>query len=284
MDKILEISNVTKEYKGFKLDNISLSLDRGYIMGLVGTSGSGKTTTIKLIMNLLAKKSGSIKVFGLDNIEDEIAVKERIGFVYDENIYPLRLELSKIASLIAPFYKGWDQSVFDNYLKRFELDPSSRLYTLSKGMKTKFALAIALSHGAELIVMDEPTSGLDPVFRRELLNILQEVMQDGNTSILFSTHITQDLEKVADYITFMDKGRVILSDSYIDIIEKYRLVKGPAEVFKRNKDIEILGYTEGTFGAEGLCQNYEELQKRCGNELVMAKPGIEDIMYCITRQ
>lgn len=284
MEKILELSNVTKEYKGFKLDNISFSLDKGYIMGLVGTSGSGKTTTIKLIMNLLAKNSGNIKIFELDNVENEIAVKEKIGFVYDENIYPLRLELSKIANLIAPFYKTWDQSIFDNYLEHFELNPSAKLFQLSKGMKTKFSIAIALSHKAELILMDEPTSGLDPVFRRELLNILQDVIEDGNTSVLFSTHITQDLEKVADFITFMDKGKIILSDSYIDIIEKYRLVKGPKELFEANKDIKILGYKVGSFGAEGLCEDYLELEKRFGNEIVMAKPDIEDIMYCITKQ
>ncbi|QUH24977.1 ABC transporter ATP-binding protein [Serpentinicella alkaliphila] len=281
MDKILELLNVTKEYKGFKLDNISFSLDRGYIMGLVGTSGSGKTTIIRLIMNLLAKNGGHIKLFGLDNIENEQIVKEKIGFVYDENIYPVKLPLSHIGKLIAPFYKTWDQQTFDNYLYRFDLNPNSKIYELSKGMKTKFALAIALSHKAELILMDEPTSGLDPIFRRELLTILQEVIEDGNCSVLFSTHITQDLDRVADFITFIDRGKVILSDSYIDIIEKYRLVKAPKDFFDRNK-ANVIGIQYGSFGSEGLCLNRDDLNKH-EEDIIIAKPTIEDIMFYLSK-
>ncbi|SET52051.1 ABC-2 type transport system ATP-binding protein [Natronincola peptidivorans] len=283
MDKILELENVTKEYKNFKLDNISFSLEKGYIMGLVGPNGSGKTTTIKLIMNLLSKNSGEIKVFGLDNSLDEKAIKERIGFVYDDNIYPLGLKLSKIALLIAPFYKTWNQELFNQYMKKFQLDPQSSLEKLSKGMKTKFAIVMALSHKPDLIIMDEPTSGLDPIFRRELLEMLQEIIEDGNCSVLFSSHITSDLEKIADYITFMDKGRVVLSDTYVNIVENYRLVKASEEIIKKERN-KFLSYRCNSFGGEGLCKNWHSLQNEYPDKIVLEKPTIEDIMYYISKR
>lgn len=283
MEKILELKNVTKEYKNFKLDNVTFSLEKGYIMGLVGPNGSGKTTTIKLIMNLLSKGQGKISIFGLDNSLDEKEVKERIGFVYDDNIYPLRVKLSKIASLIAPFYKKWDQKLFDTYMERFQLDTNSTLEKLSKGMKTKFAIAMALSHRPELIIMDEPTSGLDPIFRRELLEILQDIIEDGNTSVLFSTHITSDLEKVADYITFMDRGKAVLSDTYVNIVENYRLIKGPEDIIMRNKSM-FLSFRSNNFGAEGLCKDWHSIKEKYSDKVVLEKPTIEDVMYYISKR
>ncbi|HPP36745.1 MAG TPA: ABC transporter ATP-binding protein, partial [Clostridiales bacterium] len=187
MDTVVEMKNVTKDFKNFRLDNVSLTLEKGYVMGLVGANGAGKTTIIKLIMNLLRKDSGSINVFGMDNQKFEKEIKQRIGFVYDENIYPEHLRLEKIGAVISSFYTNWNQERFIKYLKMFELDPKIRLSKLSKGMKMKFAIAVALSHDAELIIMDEPTSGLDPVFRREVLDLLHGIMEDGECSIIFSS-------------------------------------------------------------------------------------------------
>ena len=202
---MLEINNLSKEfYEGFKLDNISFKLEPGYIMGFIGPNGSGKSTAIKLIMNLLKKDSGEIKIFGKDNIKSEIEIKDRIGFVYDEPYFYDNLTINHMKNIIAPFYSKWDDDLFQKYLRDFELGNDYKIKKLSKGMKMKFALAIALSHHAELIIMDEPTSGLDPIFRREILDILHNIIQDENTSIFFSTHITTDLEKIADYITYIN--------------------------------------------------------------------------------
>lgn len=280
MEKILELKNVSKLTR---LYNLNFTLEKGYIMGLVGPNGAGKTSTIKLIMNLLNKHEGEVKIFGMDNVKDEVEIKQKIGFVYDENIYPTGLNLDQIAKGIAPFYNNWDQDLFLEYLQRFDLDRYSILKNLSKGMKTKFAIAMALSHKPELIIMDEPSSGLDPIFRRELLEILQEIIQEGNSSVLFSTHITSDLEKVADYITFMNKGKVIMSDSYFNITKNYRLVKATKEIIEAHKE-DMLGFKIAQYGAEGLTENWESLKDKYGEEIIVEKATIEEMLYYLTRK
>ena len=279
MEKILELKNVSKLTR---LYNINFTLEKGYIMGLVGPNGAGKTSTIKLIMNLLNKHEGEIKIFGMDNVKDEVEIKQRIGFVYDENIYPTGLNLDQIAKAIAPFYNNWDQNLFLEYLQRFDLDRYSILKNLSKGMKTKFAIAMALSHKPELIIMDEPRSGLDPILRRERLEILQENIQDGNSSVLFSTHITSDLEKVADYITYMNKGKVIMSDSYFNITNKYRLIKAAKEIIEAHKE-DMLGFKIAQYGSEGLTENWDKLKDKYGEEIIVEKASIEEMLYYLTR-
>lgn len=206
MDNILDIRGLCKSFKEFKLHNLTFSLPRGYIMGFIGPNGSGKTTTLKLIMNLLRPDAGEIRIFGQDHIAFEREVKQRIGFVYDESVFYEQLSIEHMTSLIRPFYRQWNQPLYEDYIRRFDLNPKQKIKTLSKGMRTKYALALALSHGAELLIMDEPTAGLDPVFRREMLDILLEVMQREENSILFSTHITSDLDRVADYIPSSTKG------------------------------------------------------------------------------
>src|SRR3712207_6287181 len=168
-------------------------------MGLIGVNGSGKSTTIKLIMNLLKKDSGEIKIFEKDNVTYEKEIKQRIGFVYNENYYYDNLTINEAKKILSPFYKNWDDKIFNNYINQFNLNPNKQIKQLSKGMKIKFSLAMALSHNADLILMDEPTAGIDPVFRREILDILNNFIQNENKSVFFSTHITTDLEKVADY-------------------------------------------------------------------------------------
>lgn len=278
MDNIIEFIDVSKSYEKFKLDNVSFSHKKGFVMGLVGANGAGKTTIIKLIMNLLKKQSGQIKVFGLDNVQHEKEIKEKIGFVYDENIYFENLKLKKIAELIAPFYKQWDWNAFRRYLNTFDLDEDIKLIKCSKGMKMKFAIAVALSHNAEFIIMDEPTSGLDPVFRRELLDILYEVIQNEERSILFSTHITSDLEKIADYITFLDKGKVVLSEAYSNIIDNYRIIKGPKGLEDRIDKSLLAGYQVSKFGFSALTGNVDKFSTDLGEEIIIEKPSIEDIM------
>lgn len=185
MNKILEVKNLKKEYKDFSVENISFQLDRGYIMGFIGPNGAGKSTTIKLIMNLIKKDAGDIKIFGMDNVRYEKEVKEKVGFVYDENYFYDHVNIETMKKIIAPFYKEWSDETFSKYLRTFDLDPKKKIKNLSKGMKMKFSLALALSHNAELIIMDEPTAGLDPVFRREILDILYDLIQDENKSVFF---------------------------------------------------------------------------------------------------
>lgn len=283
MDYILEVDDLNKKLgygdrNSFELEDVSFKLKPGYIMGFIGPNGSGKTTTIKLIMNLLKKDSGSIKIFGKDNVDFEKEVKDRIGFVYDQSNFYEELDMDEMTSIIAPFYNKWDEEVYQSYMKRFKLDGRQTIKSLSKGMKTKYALAIALSHHADLIVMDEPTSGLDPVFRREILEILQEVILDENKSIFFSTHITTDLDKIADYITYIDQGKIRLSQSKESLTDQYRLVKGGKEDLEKIGRENIIGIKESGFGFEGLIES--ELVKDYQNlDLVLDPPILEDIMY-----
>lgn len=284
MDKILEVNNLRKEYKYFTLNNISFSLQRGYIMGFIGPNGAGKSTTIKLIMNLIHRNQGTIKIFGLDNIKHEKEIKDRIGFVYDENYYYEELTMDTMKKIVVPFYSRWDDDAFNKYMKDFDLNPKKKIKELSKGMKMKFALAVALSHNAELIIMDEPTSGLDPVFRREILDILYSIIQDENKSIFFSTHITTDLEKIADYITFINEGSIVFSKTKDDIMESYGIVKGGLELLNDSSRKEFLGIRENAFGFEALTDDQNKVKKLFGDKVVIEKPSLEDIMVYMVRR
>ena len=276
---MLEINNLSKEFfMGFKLDNITFDLEPGYIMGLIGPNGAGKSTLIKLIMNLIKKDSGEIKIFGKDHIKFEKEIKDRIGFVYDESVFYENLSIEDMKNIIAPFYSKWDDIAFYDYLKKFDLGPLYIIKKLSKGMKMKFALSLALSHHAELIIMDEPTAGLDPIFRRELLDVLYDVVQDENKSIIFSTHITTDLDRIADYITYIKKGKLVFSDSKDEIMSTYKVVKGDTKDLNDNLRRKFLGLRETNIGFEGLTDNIEVIKNEISN-LVVERPTLEDIMY-----
>ncbi|WP_312906562.1 ABC transporter ATP-binding protein [Tissierella praeacuta] len=280
---MLEIKNLSKDFKKFKLNNISFKLEPGYIMGFIGPNGSGKSTTIKLIMNLLKKDSGEIKVFGKDHIQFEKEIKNKIGFVYDEFYFYEDLTIKQMKNIIGPFYKEWDDKLFNKYIEDFKLDPSQKIKRLSKGMKMKFSLAVALSHNADLIIMDEPTSGLDPVFRREILDILYNVIQDEKKSIFFSTHITTDLEKIADYITFINNGTIVFSRGKDEILESYGIVKGGNNLLDKDIRKEFIGLRETKVGFEGLVDNPQKLKRLFGSEVIIERPTLEDIMVYSVR-
>jgi ABC-2 type transport system ATP-binding protein len=280
---MLEIKNLSKDFKRFKLNNISFKLEPGYIMGFIGPNGAGKSTTIKLIMNLLKKDSGEIKVFGKDHIQFEKEIKNRIGFVYDEFYFYEDLTIKQMKNIIGPFYKEWDDKLFNKYIEDFKLDPSQKIKKLSKGMKMKFSLAVALSHNADLIIMDEPTSGLDPVFRREILDILYNVIQDEKKSIFFSTHITTDLEKIADYITFINNGRIVFSKPKDEILESYGIIKGGNNLLDKDIRKEFIGLRETKVGFEGLVDNPQRLKRLFGGEVIIERPTLEDIMVYSVR-
>lgn len=283
MDSILEVKNLTKKYKGFTLDNISFELPKGYIMGFIGPNGAGKSTTIKLIMNLIKKNSGEIKIFNLDNIKNQREVKQKIGFVYDENYFYEELNAIEMKKIVAPFYENWDDKAFNRYLLDFNLPKNKKIKELSKGMKMKYSLAMALSHNAELIIMDEPTSGLDPIFRREMLDVLYSIIQDENKGILFSTHITTDLEKIADYITFLDNGKIVFSGAKDDIVSNYSIVKGDKSLLDVDTKKEFVGISENSFGFEGLTSNNDRVKKLFKNNAVIEKATLDDIMVYTVR-
>lgn len=281
MENVLEISSLRKEYRGFTLKDVSFLLPRGYIMGLIGPNGAGKTTIIKLIMNLVCKHGGEIKVFGNDHIKDEVAVKARIGFVYDIPPFYEHLSLKQMKRIIAPFYDRWDEGIFNRFLQEFELDPRKKIKTLSRGMRMKFALAVALSHHADLIIMDEPTSGLDPVFRREFLEILSDLIQDEEKSVLFSTHITTDLERIADYITFIHKGEIVFSTSKEEVLENWGIVKAGKDLLQEENKSFLRGFRKSEFGFEGLTDNIDRAARHFGDGAVIDRASLEDIMFLI---
>lgn len=283
MENILELQNVRKTYKKFSLKDISFTLPGGYIMGLIGPNGAGKTTIIKLIMNLIRRDGGSISVFGKDIIKHEREIKANIGFVYDEPRFFLDVTLKNIKSAYAPFYEKWNDERFNSLVAEFQLPLKKKYKKLSRGQKTKFALALALSHDADLIIMDEPTAGLDTVFRRELLHKLSSLLQDERKSILFSTHITSDLEKIADYITFIDNGRIVFSLPREDVLDNWGIAKGGEELL--NKDLEHLFYRfhKTEFGVEALTPNIHKVHQHFNSHLVLEKANLEDIMYFFSK-
>lgn len=281
---MLKVKKLTKEFKNFKLKDVSFNLEPGYIMGFIGPNGSGKTTTIKLIMNLFKRDSGSIEIFGRDNIKFEKDIKNRIGFVYDESHFYEDLTIRQMKNIVAPFYTEWNEEIFQKYIKDFSLDDKLKIKKLSKGMKMKFSLSLALSHNADLIIMDEPTSGLDPIFRREILDILYEVIQDENKSIFFSTHITTDLEKIADYITFINDGQIVFSEIKDKILESYVIVKGGNELLNSKSRKEFIGIRETNIGFEALTNSKDNIKRIFKDKVIIEKPSLEDIMFYTIRR
>ena len=283
MTPVLEIKDLEKRYTGFSLDKISFTLEAGYIMGLIGPNGAGKTTTIKLIMNLLKRDGGEILLFGQDNIIEERKIKDRIGFIYEDNYYYEDLTLREMKGLIAPFYSSWDEKTYKGFLSDFGLPENKKIKELSKGMKVKFSLVIALSHNADLLILDEPTSGLDPLIRREVLDLLSALIQDENKAVLFSTHITSDLEKSADFITLLNDGKVVFTTAKDSLLDTYGIVKGPRELLAGEKNSLFIGTKENQFGFEGLVKDRIKARDLLGGKAVIEKPSLEDLIYYILR-
>ncbi|MEQ8763192.1 MAG: ABC transporter ATP-binding protein, partial [Planctomycetota bacterium] len=249
-----------------------------YVLGLIGPNGAGKTTLLKLILNLVSRDAGTIRVLGLDNIEDEIAMKRKIGFVFDETCFFGDGTLDRYRRAVAPFYPDWNDALFERLLEDFALPSRKKYKTLSHGMKTKFALALALSHGAELLILDEPTSGLDPVFRRDLLDRLADVLQDERRSVIFSTHIVTDLERIADYVAFIQKGRLVFCLPQDELIETWGIVKGGDEIVEAVPSELRRGLRRGTYGVELLTCDAAAARESVGQGAIVERASLEDIM------
>lgn len=279
MDSILEVKHVSKIYKDFVLRNISFQLPQGYIMGLIGVNGAGKSTLLKIIMDLVQKNNGDVVIFGKNTRDEMEDIKQDIGFVFDENHFYEHLTCEQMKRIIAPFYQNWDEAEYQNYMKMFELPSNKKIKVFSKGMKMKYSIAIALSHHAKLIVMDEPTAGLDPIVRRELLSVLQTVVMKEEVSVIFSTHVTADLERVADFITYIHEGRIFFSEEKDNLLERYVIVKGDQDLLDDEAKSLFVDVEIGALGFQGLSENAEEARFYFGEEAVFEKPTLDDIMY-----
>lgn len=281
----LEIEGLRKEYKDFTLKDVSFKIPPGYIMGLIGPNGAGKTTIIKLILNLAQRDAGEIKVFGLENIQNEVEVKSRIGFVHEVPTFYGYMKLEQMKSIIARFYRKWDDTLFHKLCQEFDLPLNKTVNKLSRGMKMKFSLALALSHEADFILMDEPTSGLDPVFRRELLERLSGLIQDEKKTVLFSTHITSDLERTADNITYIQDGEILFSATKDELFENWAIIKAGNDILDDNIESFFQGIRKTSLGFKALTNRAKEARRiLSGQEAVIEKASLDEIMFFLGRR
>ena len=274
---ILEVKNLNKKYKDFQLKNVNLSLPKGMIMGLIGENGAGKTTTIKAILNIINTDSGEIKIFGLDNKKEEKKIKQDIGVVLDDSFLSEYLNPMDINKIMKNFYQNWDEKLYFKYIEEFKLPKNKISKDYSSGMKMKLKIAVALSHHPKLLILDEPTSGLDPVARNEILDIFQEFIQDEEHAILVSSHITSDLEHIADYITFINNGEIVLTKTKDELLDRYGIVKCSEQEFKKINKADYLKYKKNRYEYEILVENKNEFKRKYDIQII-DKPTIEDIM------
>jgi ABC-2 type transport system ATP-binding protein len=279
--EVLSVRNLNKKYEKFQLKDVSFSMEQGRIMGFIGKNGAGKTTTMKAMLNLIHTESGSIRFFGMEMREHEFEIKQRVACILGAANYYAQSKLGTIAQVYRRFYKTWDEAAYRSYLARFELDPEKKVKQLSQGMSIKFALALALSHHAELLILDEPTSGLDPVSRDELLNIFEDLVDREGVSILFSTHITSDLDKNAEDITYIKNGEILASQEKKSFVDSYRIVEGDAALLSEALKQKIIGYHDRKGEFAGLLRT-EDAQALPGFKISAA--DLESIMVYTERR
>lgn len=277
---LLEIKNLSKKYPAFTLKDVSFSLEEGYIMGFIGRNGAGKTTTLKAMLNLIHPESGDVKINGFDIKTNETEIKQSIGFVTGLDGFYTTKKIKTVTNVTKRFFKNWDESLYRELMEKFALDENKKIKELSAGMKVKYQIALAMCHGAQLLILDEPTSGLDPVSRDELVILFQDYIADGKHSILFSTHITSDLEKCADFITYIKKGEIIESTDVVSFKEKYLLVSGDDAKLDDARKAKVIGYHKTHVNFEGMIP---ASLKEEFSDFELTGPGLEDIMVHIER-
>lgn len=273
----LEIKNISKTYKNFKLDDISFVLPCGHIMGLIGENGAGKSTIINCILDIIEKDSGSISVLGQKNDKNNVSLKENIGVVLDASDVYDNYTVKQVENIMKDVYKQWNHEVYDYYIQKFALPLNKIIKDFSRGMKMKMAITIALSYQPKLLILDEATSGLDPIMRDEILDVFMEFVQDENHAILLSSHISSDLEKIADYITFIHEGKLILSTSKDELIYEYGLMKCRNDEFDKIEKEDIIRYRIKTYEVEILVKDREKMAKKYPN-CIVDPTKLDDIM------
>ncbi len=279
----IEIKGITKRYDGFTLDDLSFNVPKGSIMGFVGQNGAGKTTTINTILNIIRADEGSVSVFGLDNIKDEKEIKKSIAAIFDELPFHETLNAKNLNSILKRIFDEWSSETFFNYLDRFSLPSKKKFGQFSKGMKMKLQIAAALSHNAKLLIMDEATTGLDPVVRNEILDIFLEYLQNEEHSILMSSHITSDLEKIADSVTFIDKGKLLITGYKDDVLNSHGILKCSRSDYESIDKNDIISARITEFGVEALVSDKSGCMKKYSGA-VIDPAALDDIMvYYVNR-
>lgn len=277
MADVIEVSALRKTYGSFSLKDISFSVPKNCITGFIGINGAGKSTTIKSMLNLIGREKGQVRFWGMDLKEHEQEIKNRIGVVLDNGAFYENLTMNEMKRVIAPAYTSWDEKAYREAMERFSLDPRQRISTMSKGMKAKFALVLALSHHADLLIMDEPTSGLDPLIRSDFMKLLLDFMKQDGKSVFFSTHITSDLDRVADMLVLIHDGRIIFQEEKDLLLERHKSIKGPLQWLTTEIKEQFLTLDESGYGFSGICKDFGELKPK-SEALIVEKPRIEDVM------
>ena len=274
---VIELKNVTKDYGDFKLDNVSFAVPEGTVCGFIGQNGAGKTTTINLILDVIKRDSGGITLFGESVNKDTAYLREDIGVVFDEMGFHEFMTGRDINIMMKNIYKNWDEQAFFDNLKKFSLPSKKKCGAFSRGMRMKLQIAVALSHNAKLLIMDEPTSGLDPIVRNEMINIFREFVVEEDHTILLSSHITSDLEKIADEVVFIDGGKIVLSGNKDEILEKHAVVKCKKDELSKVSESLIVNSEVSDYGAEILVNDRHAAEKLYPG-MVIERAELEQIM------
>lgn len=283
-ENAVEIRNLTKKYDGFTLDNVSFNVAKGNIMGFIGQNGAGKTTTIKSLLNIIKTDGGSISMLGMDMPKDETEIKNRIAAIFDEMPFHDDLTGNQLAVIMEGLFGSFDRNTYFDYLDIFALPRRKKIAKFSKGMKMKLQIAAALSHNAELLIMDEATTGLDPVVRNEILDIFREYLENENRSILMSSHITSDLEKIADSITFIDKGKILLTGVKDDILASHGVIKCSKADYKKISPDDIISARLNDFGAEIMVSDKEKAREKYSGLTVDGTTLEEIMLFYVNRE
>lgn len=284
MAHILEVKNLSKRYakSGFALKNVSFNVPYGSIVGFIGENGAGKTTAISCILNVLFKDSGTIKILGSEMTDGDSALREELGAVFDAGSFPDQLDARKLSSIMQGIYTKWDQNLFTDYLNQFQIPADKKISAFSRGMLMKLSIAAALSHRPKLLILDEATSGLDPIVRDEILDVFLDFVQDEEHSILLSSHITSDLEKIADYIVFIHNGEIILSVPKDELIYDYAVARCKTSQFSQIEKSDIIAYRKRDYQTDVLVKNRKEIERKYKN-LTLDTVSIDDIMLLLIK-
>ena len=280
---LIEVEGLCKNFESFQLKEVGFTLEEGFIMGFIGRNGAGKSTTLKTMLNLMNNDGGKISLCGLSMPKDEIEIKNKVGYVFGGvDFYPTS-KISRITKITKDFYREWDDGLYKRLCERFEIDQNKKFSQLSAGMKVKYSIAVAMSHNPKLLILDEPTSGLDPAARDDLVLLFQEFIEDGEHSILFSTHITSDLEKCADYITYIKEGKILASTDKDSFRKSYITVAGKKDQLKPEIESKVIGLHVHQLGFEGLMKT-EDKDMALSSGFEISEPSLEDIMVHIERR
>lgn len=284
MNSTLILKNVNKKYEksNFAIKDISFSVPEGSIVGFIGENGAGKSTTMNCILNVIRRDSGTIEIFGREMTDEDIDIRENIGVVYDSNNFPEYLTAKQLADILGRIYSKWDDFCFEQFLRRFGLPESQRIKTYSRGMSMKLAIAVALSHDSKLLILDEATSGLDPIMRDEILDVLLEFVKQENHSILLSSHITSDLEKIADYIVFIHNGEIILNKTKDELIYEYGVIRCSENDFHNILSEDILSSMKKDYQIDVLIKNRKLIEKKYKN-LIVDSVSLDEIMLLLVK-